>query len=205
MSKVRLAHLRLVALAQTLGLLLASFQGASPADAGELRPLAKRLTLASGSSLNSNGREENGFLELSIPTNMTASFREPRIVNNYSVTNGMLDAIQVNDTRWLSNDGWDLQVDVATFVSGANSIAKSSLGLVPSVVASSTTASGISAAEGTIAGSATYPAALASGAKNANLGSTGVSVLEASLTFIAPRDSPAGTYISTITLTLTTR
>jgi hypothetical protein len=147
----------------------------------------------------------NGFLELSIPTNAAASFGAPAVVNNYSVTTGTLGNVQVNDTRWITTDGWNLQADVATFVSGSNSIAKSNFGLVPSVVAASTTATGITAAAGTSAGSATYPAALASSAKSADLGDTGISVLNAALTLRAPRSTPAGTYTSTITLTLATK
>jgi hypothetical protein len=126
-------------------------------------------------------------------------------VNNYSVTTGTLGNVQVNDTRWITTDGWNLQADVATFVSGANSITKSNFGLVPSVVAASTTATGITAAAGTSAGSATYPTAIASSAKNADLGDTGISVLNAALTLRAPRSTPAGTYTSTITLTLATK
>jgi hypothetical protein len=147
----------------------------------------------------------NGFLELSIPTNAAATFGAPTVVNNYSVTTGTLGNIQVNDTRWITTDGWNLQADVATFVSGANSIAKSNFGLVPSIVAGSTTATGITAAAGTSAGSATYPTAMASAAKNADLGDTGVSVLNAALTLRAPRSTPSGTYTSTVTLTLATK
>jgi len=147
----------------------------------------------------------NGFLELSIPTNAAAVFGAPAVVNNYSVTTGTLGNVQVNDTRWITTDGWNLQADVATFVSGANSITKSNFGLVPSVVTASTTAEGITAAAGTVAGSATYPAAIASSAKNADLGLTGVTVLNAALTLRAPRTTPAGTYTSTITLTLATK
>jgi hypothetical protein len=147
----------------------------------------------------------NGFLELSIPTNAAASFGAPAVVNNYSVTTGTLGNVQVNDTRWITTDGWNLQADVATFVSGANSITKSNFGLVPSVVTASTTAEGITAGAGTVAGSATYPTAIASSAKNADLGLTGVSVLNAALTLRAPRTTPAGTYTSTITLTLATK
>ena len=147
----------------------------------------------------------NGFLELSIPTNAAATFGAPAVVNNYSVTTGTLGNVQVNDTRWITTDGWNLQADVATFVSGANTIAKNNFGLVPSVVTAATTAEGITAAAGTVAGSATYPAPLASSAKNADLGLTGVTVLNAALTLRAPRTTPAGTYTSTITLTLATK
>ena len=147
----------------------------------------------------------NGFLELSIPANASASFSAASIENNYSITRGTLGNVQINDTRWITTDGWDLQADVATFASGANSIAKSNFGLVPTVVSASTTATGVTAAAGTVAGSANYPTAMASAAKNADLGLTGVTVVNANLTLRAPRTTPAGTYTSTVTLTLATK
>jgi len=148
---------------------------------------------------------DNGFLELSIPANASATFGAASIVNNYSVTTGTLGNVQINDTRWITTDGWDLQADVATFVSGANQIAKSNFGLVPNVVVGSTVATGVTAAAGTVAGSATYPTAIASAAKNADLGNTGVSVVNANLTLRAPRTTAAGSYTSTVTLTLSTK
>jgi hypothetical protein len=148
---------------------------------------------------------QNGFLQLSIPANAAATFGSASIVNNFSVTTGTLGNVEVDDTRWSSNSGWDLQADVATFVNGANTIAKNNFGLVPSIVTGSTTASGITAATGTTAGSASYPTAFASGAAGADLGTTGTTVLNAALTLRAPRTAPAGTYTSTVTLTLATK
>jgi len=162
--------------------------------------LGGTVTLSAGVSAISNG-----FLQLSIPTNAAATFGAASIVNNYSVTTGTLGNIEVDDTRWITTDGWDLQADVATFTSGANTIAKSNFGIAPSVVTASTTATGVTAGAGTTAGSASYPAAFASAAKNADLGTTGVSVLNAALTLRAPRTTPAGTYTSTVTLTLATK
>jgi len=148
---------------------------------------------------------QNGFLELSIPANAAASFGSASIVNNYSVTTGTLGNVQVNDTRWVTTDGWDLQADVANFVSGVKTIDKSNFGFAPKVVSGSTTATGVTAAAGTTAGSAQYPTPFASAAKNADLGSTGVTVLNADLTLRAPRTATAGTYTSTVTLTLATK
>jgi hypothetical protein len=148
---------------------------------------------------------QNGFLELSIPANAAATFGAAAIENNYSVTRGTLGNVQINDTRWITTDGWDLQAEVANFISGSNTIDKRNLGLVPSVVTASTTATGILAGAGTAAGTATYPVALASAAKSADLGDTGVTVLNANLTLRAPRSAAAGTYTSTVTLTLATK
>jgi len=99
---------------------------------------------------------ENGFLELSIPANAAATFGAAAIENNFSVTRGTLGNVRINDTRWVTTDGWDLQAEVANFVSGANTIDKRNLGLVPTVVNASTTATGVLAGVGTVAGSATY-------------------------------------------------
>jgi hypothetical protein len=148
---------------------------------------------------------ENGFLELSIPANAAATFGAAAIENNFSVTRGTLGNVRINDTRWLTTDGWDLQAEVANFVSGSNTIDKRNLGLVPTVVSAQTTATGVLAAAGTVAGNATYPVALASAAKSADLGDTGVTVLNANLTLRAPRTAAAGTYTSTVTLTLATK
>jgi len=148
---------------------------------------------------------ENGFLELSLPANAAATFGAAAIENNYSVTRGTLGNIRINDTRWVTTDGWDLQAEVANFVSGPNTIDKRNLGVVPTVVTASTTATGVVAAAGTVAGSAAGSFALASAAKGADLGDTGVTVLNANLTLRAPRTAAAGTYTSTVTLTLATK
>jgi hypothetical protein len=172
----------------------------TPSVLGGSAVLGGNVTMSAGVSGISNG-----FLELSIPANAAASFGASAIENNYSVTRGTLGNVQINDTRWITTDGWDLQADVATFVSGANQIAKSNFGLVPSVVVASTKATGVTAATGTVPGTATYPTAIASAAKNADLGETGVTVLNANLTLRAPRATVAGTYTSTVTLTLATK
>jgi hypothetical protein len=148
---------------------------------------------------------ENGFLELSLPANAAATFGTAAIENNYSVTRGTLGNIRINDTRWVTTDGWDLQAEVANFVSGANTIDTRNLGVVPTVVNASTTATGVVAAAGTVPGSAAGSFALASAAKGADLGDTGVTVLNANLTLRAPRTAAAGTYTSTVTLTLATK
>jgi hypothetical protein len=63
----------------------------------------------------------------------------------------------------------------------------------------SATASGTTAGLTQTAGSAGYPAIIASGAAGNVVGNT---VVNAGLTLVAPRDKPAGTYTSTMTLTL---
>jgi hypothetical protein len=147
----------------------------------------------------------NGFLELSIPAAAAAVFTSPTIENNYSVTRGTLGNITINDSRWVTTDGWDLTADVDTFKDGSKEIAKSNFGLAPRKVANLTTATGQTLATSTVAGSAQYPTAFASAAKLADLGDTGVTVLNADLTLRAPRTTLAGTYTSKVTLTLATK
>jgi hypothetical protein len=148
---------------------------------------------------------QNGFLELSIPAAAAAVFTSPTIENNYSITRGTLGNIQINDSRWVTTDGWDLAADVDTFKDGTKEIAKSNFGLAPRKVDNLTTATGQTLATATVAGSATYPTAFASAAKFADLGNTGVTVLNADLTLRAPRTTLAGTYTSKVTLTLATK
>ena len=62
------------------------------------------------------------------------------------------------------------------------------------------TAAGIVLGVPTIAASASYPWTFAQGAPANNVGTT---KLGGALTFVAPTDYPIGTYISTMTMTLT--
>jgi hypothetical protein len=148
---------------------------------------------------------QNGFLELSVPANAAAVFTSPTIENNYSITRGTLGNIQINDSRWVTTDGWDLTADVDTFKDGTKEIVKSNFGLAPRKVDNLTTATGHTLGTARVAGSAEYPTAFASAAKYADLGNTGVTVLNADLTLRAPRTTLAGTYTSKVTLTLATK
>jgi hypothetical protein len=124
----------------------------------------------------------------------------PVIVGGQSVVSGELGTFKVTDLRQVSKPGWKLSTNVADFTKGTDTIAKSALGIAPKVV--SQAGSGATAPTlGTalVSGSATYPwdfATLAGGAFS------GVSTYNADLVFTAPAGKPAGTYSSTITLTL---
>ena len=179
---------------------VAKTSGETPMVKGGSAVLGGTVSLAAGVSAISNG-----YLELSIPAGAAASFTAPVIENNYSVTRGTLGNIQVNDSRWITTEGWNLQADVSNFVSGANTLAKSNFGIAPRVVTANTTATGITAGSATVAGSATYPTRFAEAATGADLGNTGVTVLNADLTLKAPRTTAAGTYTSTVTLTLASK
>lgn len=179
---------------------VAKTSGETPMVKGGSAVLGGTVSLSAGVSAISNG-----YLELSIPAGAAASFTAPAIENNYSVTRGTLGNIQVNDSRWLTAEGWNLQADVSNFVSGSNTVLKTNFGIAPRVVTANTTAAGITAGTATVAGSATYPTRFAEAATGADLGTTGVTVLNADLTLKAPRTAAAGTYTATVTLTLASK
>ncbi len=148
---------------------------------------------------------ENGVLALTVPAGAAATFGTPTLVSGLSTTTGTLGAFTVNDGRAVTQEGWDLTANVTDFVNSADTsivIGKTQLGLVPSVTSAGTTATGVTAAAAQVAGSASYPAAFASGAANNTVGD---SVLNAGLTFVAPANKAAGTYTSTLTLTVVSK
>jgi hypothetical protein len=147
----------------------------------------------------------NGTLSLSVPANAAANFGAPTLVNNKSTTTGTLPNVTVVDGRVVTRQGWTLSANVADFVNATDNaitIGKTNLGVAPSVVAGSTTATGVTAGTATVAGSAAYPMTFAEGAANNTVGN---SVLGGNLTFVAPQEKAAGTYTSTLTLTLVSK
>lgn len=99
--------------------------------------------------------------------------------------------------------GWTLKADATDFVSGSNTIAKSALGIAPTIVSGVT--DGITLGSAQLAGAAAYPVAkLAEAAAGKGTLAVGTA-LNAALTFKAPSDAVAGTYTSTLTLTLTSK
>jgi hypothetical protein len=147
----------------------------------------------------------NGALSLSVPANAAASFGLPSLVNNKSTTTGTLPNVTVVDGRVVTRQGWTLSANVADFVNSSDNtvtIGKTFLGIAPSVVTGSTTATGVTAGTATVAGSATYPFTFAEGAAANTVGN---SVIGGNLTFVAPQEKAAGTYTSTLTLTLVSK
>lgn len=145
----------------------------------------------------------DGVLSLSVPVNAAAVFGTPILVNNKSTTTGTLGNVTVADGRVVSRRGWDLNASVADFVNAAdatNTISKAQLGLVPKII--STEATGIITGVTQMAGAATYSSLFASGAAANTVGNT---VLNADLTFVAPAQKAAGTYKSTLTLTVVSK
>ena len=147
----------------------------------------------------------NGVLALTVPAGAAASFGTPSLVNNKSTTTGTLGNITVNDGRVLTREGWDLSATVADFknsTDATNTISKSQLGVAPKLVVAGTAATGVTAATAQVAGAASGSYGFASGLAANTVGD---SVLNADLTFVAPQDKAAGTYTSTMTLTVVSK
>jgi hypothetical protein len=144
----------------------------------------------------------NGALSLSVPASAAATFGSPTLVNNKSTTTGTLPNVTVTDDRVVTRQGWTLSAAAADFVNGQVTIDKVNLGIAPTVVAGSTTAGGVTPGTAKAAGSGSFPMTFAEAAANQTVGT---SVLGGNLTFVAPQDKAAGTYTSTLTLTLVSK
>lgn len=142
----------------------------------------------------------NGVLSLTVPTNAAAVFTAPTLVNNKSTTLGALGAVTVADGRVVTRQGWDVTASVADFVNGSDTISKSQLGVAPAIT--NTEATGVTVGAAQVAGTSTGSFTFASGAAANKVGST---VLGAALTFVAPQEKAAGTYTSTMTLTVVSK
>ncbi len=130
----------------------------------------------------------------------TVNLTNPALVNGASVVSGELGNFKVTDLRQVSTPGWSLKTDVAQFAKGTDTIAASALGIAPTVVSQAgtgATAPTLGAAQ--VSGSASYPWNFA---ELAGSKFSGVSTYNADLVFTAPAAAPAGTYTSTLTLTL---
>jgi hypothetical protein len=142
----------------------------------------------------------DGTLSLSVPQGASVTFGTATLnAGNRSTSTGNLPQVTVQDDRITSRLGWDLQANVAAFVSGATSIASTNLAITPSIVAN---AGGVTVASTPLAGSASYPFEIADAALDNGVGTTTIS---GGLTFVAPVGAPAGTYTSTLTLTLVSK
>jgi len=139
----------------------------------------------------------DGPLSLNVPAGAKATLGAATLVNGMSTSTGKLGQFTVTDARALSKKGWTLTSSVADFVNGANTIDKKQLGIKPIVVSGT----GVAASE-QVAGSAAASAPFASLAAATAVGTT---VLDADLTFVAPKDSVVGTYTSKLTLTLASK
>jgi hypothetical protein len=145
----------------------------------------------------------DGEFSLTNLSSDTVNLTNPTLVNGKSVVSGELGNFKVTDLRLVSKPGWDLNTTVTDFTKGTDTIDKEALGIAPSLVSqagSGATAPTLGTAQ--VSGSAVYPW------KFATLPSTnysGVTTYNADLVFTAPAGKPAGTYSSTLTLTLVSK
>ncbi len=145
---------------------------------------------------------QDGVLSLVVPTNAQATLGTATLVNQLSTSTGTLPTFQVSDQRVVSAPGWDLTASTAPFVNASDAsktIDPKQLGVKPAIVG---TANNVVAGTEHVAGDSTAFSGFASAAAGSGLGSTS---LNAALTLIAPANTPAGTYNSTMTLTLTSK
>lgn len=148
----------------------------------------------------------DGVFALVGPANTTpAVIGSPTLdpITGESVSTGTLGQFTVKDDRSISKKGWTLTADVNNFVNGATTVSKNALGIKPAFGTSVTGPGLPTLGAERVAGSTTaYPmpfADLVAGTYSTNTD------LNAGLTFRAPLGTPAGTYTSTLTLTLVSK
>lgn len=142
----------------------------------------------------------DGALSLSIPTGEKATLGAATLDNaGKSVSSGTLPTFQVSDERYATKPGWTVNTSVAKFTSGANSFDPQALAIVPAVKSSST-ATGVSATSALIGDTTGVKFAEAPAGAG-----TGKTDLSAALTLTAPLGTPAGTYTSTMTVTVVSK
>lgn len=150
----------------------------------------------------------DGVFALVGPANSTpAVIGNPTLdsVTGESVSTGTLGAFQVKDDRSISKKGWTLTADVNDFVNGTTTIAKKALGIAPTLDTTTNSGPGLpTLGAATVAGSASYATSMPFAQLAAGTYDT-VANMNANLTFRAPLGTPAGTYTSTLTLTLVSK
>lgn len=164
---------------------------------------------------NVTGSPATRHLEAAVATSVDGEFTlvapddsTPALINNpkldtnsQSVSTGTLGKFSVVDDRSISKRGWDLTASVDKFTNGTNTVDNSALGMKPQMTSNSGPGLPTMGAE-QVAGSAVYAA------KFAELSSGSYSTLtdlNADLAFKAPLGTKAGTYTSTLTLTLVSK
>ncbi len=146
----------------------------------------------------------DGEFSLTNDSAAVVNLTNPTLVNGESVVSGQLGKFHVTDLRQVTKPGWNLTTTVNDFThtvgTTTDTIAKKALGITPTLISNAGTgASAPNLGTALVSGNASYPwdfAVLAAG------GFSGVNTYNAGLIFTAPAGSPAGTYTSTLTLTL---
>jgi hypothetical protein len=142
----------------------------------------------------------DGEFSLTNTSGATVNLTNPALVNGASVVSGELGTFKVTDQRMVTKPGWKLSTYVTDFTKGTDTIAASALGIDPKIVSQAGTgATAPTLGAAMTSGSASYPWNFAT---LAGTSFSGVSTYNADLVFTAPAGKPAGTYNSTLTLTL---
>ena len=145
---------------------------------------------------------QDGTLSLVVPSGAKATLGTASLVNGLSTSTGTLPAFTVDDQRVVSKPGWNLTASTANFVNGADAsktIDAKQLGVKPTIA---TNPGGVVAGTEHVAGDATAFSGFASAPAGTGTGATSLS---ADLKLVAPSGTPAGTYASTMTLTLVSK
>ncbi len=143
----------------------------------------------------------DGALSLVAPSNLNVAIGSPVLSNGtygQSVSTGTLGQFSVQDNRYATHKGWTLTTSVNDFA-GPVAVGKAQLGVKPVLVTAGSQAGGVTVGAEQVAGSAVYPSTFASAVDNTTVGTTN---FNADLKFVAPANAPAGTYTSTLTLTV---
>ncbi|MDQ1129038.1 hypothetical protein [Microbacterium sp. SORGH_AS_0888] len=141
----------------------------------------------------------DGALSLTVPSGATAALGSATIANGQSTATGTLPTFSVNDKRYSAKPGWTVNASVAQFASGSNVFNPNALSIVPAIVSGST-APGVTTVASLVG--STTAAKFAEAAAGAGVGVTN---LNAALTLAAPVGTPAGTYTSTMTVTVVSK
>jgi hypothetical protein len=165
-------------------------------------PSTDPVTGEQTTNLSVPSQPSDGSLSLVAPTGATTTFGAPTLINNTSVSVGTLPSVKVVDNRQVSKPGWSIEADVRDFVLGTDAsvtIPKTNVGLLSEVDPTLTDATGVVPATEQVAGRATYPAPYVLAPAGSGVGT---SVVGGHIVLVAPQEKPAGTYTSTLSLTL---
>jgi hypothetical protein len=165
-------------------------------------PSTDPVTGVQTTNLSVPSQPTDGSLSLVAPSGATTTFGAPTLINNTSVSVGTLPSVKVVDNRQVSKPGWSIDADVRDFVlatDAAVTIPKINVGLLSEVDPTLTDATGVVPATEQVAGRATYPAPYVLAPAGSGVGT---SVVGGHIVLVAPQEKPAGTYTSTLSLTL---
>jgi hypothetical protein len=141
-------------------------------------------------------------LSLEAPADKTVDIKDPKLVNGLSTSTGSLGAFVVKDGRFSAPKGWTLTTSTTDFKKSDDAtkvIPASQLAITPGF--EGTAKDGVTLAASHAASSGKPGALFAQSSAT----TTGDVTLNAGLALTAPKNTPAGTYNSTMTITLVSK